>query len=80
MRTWAATALACALFLVAVVSAENGAVSATACENLARSLSLPDTAVTLSRGRRRREVRRAGRRRGGGKGRGSASGVLPRDA
>ena len=48
MRTWAATALACALFLVAVVSAENGAVSATACENLARSLSLPDAAVTLS--------------------------------
>ena len=48
MRTGVATAFACVLALFAVVSAENRAASAAACENLARSLSLPDSVVTLS--------------------------------
>ena len=48
MRTAVATAFACVLALFPVVSAENRTASAAACENLARALTLPGTAITLS--------------------------------
>jgi len=48
MRMAAAAGLACIVLFPAAASAERGTASAATCESLARSLSLPGTAVTLS--------------------------------
>ena len=80
MRTAAATAFACLLALFPVVSAEHGAASTAACENLARSLSLPDTTITLSQAVAAGTFVPPGGGAAAAKAAASAAGVLSRDA